>query len=41
MAMDRIANIRPHLVLMDVNMPVDGYKICKEIRTHDQLGKTL
>lgn len=37
-AMDYLRNARPDLVLLDVNMPnIDGYEICRAIRTTKEL----
>jgi DNA-binding response OmpR family regulator len=31
---EEVLNVKPHLVLLDINLPVyDGYYICREIRT--------
>jgi len=40
-AVDKISDIGPDLILLDVNMPgVDGYQICKTIREQNQFKNT-
>jgi DNA-binding response OmpR family regulator len=34
-ALDRAIHFRPHLIILDVMMPdVDGYAVCRQLRTH-------
>ena len=35
-AMERLENLRPDLILLDINMPrMDGYQVCKLIRANN------
>jgi Response regulator containing CheY-like receiver, AAA-type ATPase, and DNA-binding domains len=41
-AMERFSEIRPDIVLADVNMPgLSGYEVCETIRRRDDGGNTL
>ena len=41
-AVETALRVVPHLILLDVMMPeMDGIEICREIRSHDSLRRTL
>jgi DNA-binding response OmpR family regulator len=40
--LDMIASIRPDLVFLDVMMPeMNGYEVCKSVKSNDELSGTL
>jgi CheY-like chemotaxis protein len=37
-AMDLIRELRPHLILLDLRLPIiDGWEVCRRVRADDQL----